>query len=57
MTSILNDVARCAGKAQGDTVHPQCQHCQRKTVAGGARLTHFLPPVFVDGKCPMRRQS
>lgn len=48
---------RCAGKTEGWSLHPQCQHCQRKTVAGGPRQAHFLAPVFIDNKCPMRRQS
>lgn len=57
MNTIHNDIARCAGKTQGDTIHTQCQQCQRKTVPGCARQVHFLPPVFIADKCPMRRQA
>ena len=57
MITTPTDNQRCAGKTEGWSLHQQCQHCQRKTVAGGVRQAHFLPPSFVDGKCPMRRQS
>lgn len=57
MITTTTETQRCAGKTEGWSLHQQCQHCQRKTVEGGARQAHFLPPVFVDNKCPMRRQS
>lgn len=49
--------ARCAGKTAGTLVHSQCRNCQRRTTAGNGRVAHFLPPEFVGGVCPMRRQS
>jgi hypothetical protein len=57
MTKPIKDTSRCAGKVAGTLVHPQCQHCLCRTVQGSRRMAHFLPPEFIAGKCPMRRQS
>jgi len=57
MTTAPNNPDRCAGRTEGWNLHAQCQNCQRKTTAGGARQSHFLPPVFIADKCPMRKQS
>jgi len=34
--------------------HSECVRCRRREPGHPDHQTHMEPPVFVDGKCPMR---
>lgn len=67
--SLPNDISRCSGRERparmlwggdggmGLEYEPlaPCGDCQRRTDPGeGPRISHMLPPKFIDGICPMR---
>ena len=65
--NLPHDTARCPGRitetyqvhdngmfGTTTTYHSECVRCRRREPAAPDYQWHMGPPVFVDGKCPMR---
>lgn len=48
---------RCMGKVKDGQLLNMCSYCLRLAQPSPDRAPHQLPPAFINGQCPLRKQK